>query len=105
MTGPADTSLTADPDDRQVVLSRGHAVWLNRFVAKDAMVEVRRALRKQGWTIVPGTKHDKAYPPGVDPQRDGWPYVPLHSSIGEGRALANTIAQLRRTGPFRWKGR
>lgn len=91
------------------ILSRRHEVWLDRFVAKDETRAIRRALKQQGWTITeaPGrtNQHDRAYPPGVDPETDGWPYVVLPSTIGEGRAAANLVAALRRAGPFVWKGR
>jgi hypothetical protein len=106
-----DTEVRPEPSGpiQPVVLSGRQSMWLDRLVSgnsKGEMGRIRRALKDQGWQIVPGTrgKHDRAFPPGVDPT-SGWPYVVLPGTIGEGRAVANLVAALRRAGPFRWKGR
>lgn len=70
----------------------------------DDIKAIRKALVEQGWRIEARKGgHDMAYPP--DPTKRG---VALASSIGEGRAIANLIATLRRSGfvwpHSQWKG-
>jgi hypothetical protein len=58
---------------------------------------IRRALIEQGWRIESkGKGYDRAVPPVKD-----LPAVSLPKTPGEGRAIANLIAQLRRSG-FIW---
>lgn len=109
--GEVEGSVSVGFDDgpiQPLVLSGRQSMWLDRLMAKDDTRAIRRALKDQGWTIAAPTgrtnRHERAFPPGVDPA-DGWPYVLLPSTIGEGRAVANLVAALRRAGPFKWKGR
>lgn len=58
--------------------------------------DVRDLLKKleaQGWRIVAGGKHIKAFPP--DTTR---PMVTIPTTPSDHRSLRNTIAQLRRSG-------
>jgi hypothetical protein len=62
----------------------------------DDIKAIRSALIAQGWRLVEGGGHTKAYPPDITK-----PMVVLPGTPGGGRWRQNLIAQLRRSG-FRW---
>lgn len=57
---------------------------------------IRKALTEQGWRIENKGGYDQAYPPDPTKRR-----VKLPKTPGEGRAIPNLIAELRRSG-FIW---
>lgn len=58
--------------------------------------EIIRELERQGWRLVRGTRHWKAFPP--DKKK---PMVTIPGTPSDYRSIKNTIAQLRRSG-FIW---
>lgn len=55
--------------------------------------EIVDRLEAQGWRVVKGKKHLKAYPPDKDK-----PMVTIPGTPGDQRSLKNLKAQLRRSG-------
>lgn len=65
---------------------------MDRYADKEVR-EIAKRLEAQGWQLVKGKGHTKAYPP--DPSK---PMVVLPGTPGRGRWKANLIAQPRRSG-------
>ncbi|MDQ3662934.1 MAG: hypothetical protein M3454_18180 [Actinomycetota bacterium] len=59
--------------------------------------KIMREAERQGWRIVQGTKHIKAYPP--DPSHG---MVTISSTAGDRNAIKNILRDLRRRG-FEWQ--
>jgi hypothetical protein len=62
-------------------------------MASKEVQRIVKELERQGWRIIQGGKHQKAFPPDRDK-----PMVTIPNTPSDHRSLRNLIAQLRRSG-------